>query len=300
MLIAYLDEFGHVGPYISSNHRKFFHHPVFGYAGFVIPAKQIRPFGSTFEYRKERQFRAEIVASGKHSHRWEKKGSEILTTGSWERYPENRKLLEELMRNLRWHGGNGFFYGQLKPVGTELSTGESATARSVHALKQALKYLANYAEKRDEELLVMLDSVTAKMRQDIAAQLGKYIYSSKDKAMRRIVEIPMQIESNLYGTTQFADWIAAVVTRTTHYHFAPGSEFSWAPGLFHSMCQNACMPDSRIWIRDSHRPVGVRALGDSRPWHASSVAQAMMSATNIGALNPGLMRLRNELEAKTR
>ena len=42
MIVAYLDEFGHVGPYISTMHKKFKDHPLFGYAGIVLPEDAIR------------------------------------------------------------------------------------------------------------------------------------------------------------------------------------------------------------------------------------------------------------------
>lgn len=66
MLIAYLDEFGHIGPYVSPEHRRFNTHPTFGYGGFVIDASRIRSFGGQFEHHKERMFRREIDESGAH------------------------------------------------------------------------------------------------------------------------------------------------------------------------------------------------------------------------------------------
>ena len=43
--IAYLDEFGHVGPYVSRTHPRHNDSPVFGFAGFVMPAEEVRGFG---------------------------------------------------------------------------------------------------------------------------------------------------------------------------------------------------------------------------------------------------------------
>lgn len=53
MLLAYLDEFGHIGSFISKDHDKFKDHPVFGYAGFVIPAHNVRYLGGLFEFLKK-------------------------------------------------------------------------------------------------------------------------------------------------------------------------------------------------------------------------------------------------------
>jgi len=50
--IAYLDEFGHVGPYVSRTHPRHNDSPVFGFAGFVMPAEEVRGFGTWFYQRK--------------------------------------------------------------------------------------------------------------------------------------------------------------------------------------------------------------------------------------------------------
>ena len=39
---AYLDEFGHVGPYISPIHPTYKESPVFGLAGFVLPSEEVK------------------------------------------------------------------------------------------------------------------------------------------------------------------------------------------------------------------------------------------------------------------
>ena len=46
--IAYLDEFGHVGPYGSRTHPRHNDSPVFGFAGFVMPEEEVRGFGTWF------------------------------------------------------------------------------------------------------------------------------------------------------------------------------------------------------------------------------------------------------------
>ena len=39
---AYLDEFGHIGPYVSRADPRYKESPVFGLAGFVLPAAEVR------------------------------------------------------------------------------------------------------------------------------------------------------------------------------------------------------------------------------------------------------------------
>ena len=44
--IAYLDEFGHVGPYVARSDLRHNDSPVFGFAGFIMPASEVRDFGT--------------------------------------------------------------------------------------------------------------------------------------------------------------------------------------------------------------------------------------------------------------
>ena len=49
---AYLDEFGHIGPYVSRTDSRYKDSPVFGLAGFVLPSEEVRGFGTWFFQRK--------------------------------------------------------------------------------------------------------------------------------------------------------------------------------------------------------------------------------------------------------
>ena len=80
LYIAYLDEFGHIGPYLGRNHPKHNASPVFGLAGMVLPYDRIRAFGSFFFQLKCRLLDFEIKRDGVHPAQWEKKGSSLYTT----------------------------------------------------------------------------------------------------------------------------------------------------------------------------------------------------------------------------
>lgn len=109
--IAYLDEFGHVGPYIERSDPKHNSSPVFGLAGFVMPVDEVRGFGTWFFQRKCQLLGFEIQRSGKHPAVWEKKGSSLYTVENVERYPELRKLTNRLMNKLASVGGRVFYVG---------------------------------------------------------------------------------------------------------------------------------------------------------------------------------------------
>ena len=77
--LAYLDEFGHIGPYVSKEDPEYHESPVFGFAGFVLPAEEVRGFGTWFFQHKCELLDADIQRSGKHPAFWEKKGSRLYT-----------------------------------------------------------------------------------------------------------------------------------------------------------------------------------------------------------------------------
>lgn len=232
MLIAYLDEFGHQGPYVRHDHRKYNAHPCFGYAGYILPAENVRRMGGYFKYVKEKLLAWEIEHSGKPSNQWEKKGSALLTTKNIDQYGD--EILPALLRIYRKLGsldGQIFFYGQQKPLGPVSETKETSQERENHCLIQAITRLGTLASDRDERLMVIMDATDTDNRERAVATLGATIYSRNNKENRSIIEVPLQTESHLYSTVQMADWTCALLGRLTDYHFAEQSDFSWAVDL---------------------------------------------------------------------
>lgn len=164
MLLAYLDEFGHVGPYVSPKHPKYKTHPAFGYAGFVVPSSNVRAFGGFFEHIKESLLKFEIDRDGEHPRRWEKKGASLLTTKNVLRYPDLTNSIHRLLTRLIELDGRVIYYGQLKPAGSEKETGESSSERNAHHLRQILIRLGSYANQEESDVLVVLDSTDDKPR----------------------------------------------------------------------------------------------------------------------------------------
>ena len=233
MLVAYLDEFGHVGPYIAADHEKYNDHPVFGYAGFVMPAQNVRLMGGFFEHIKETLLAFEIARAEAHPRRWEKKGASLLTTQNAERYPEMIRAVHRLLQRLEQLGGRVIYYGQVKPLGSERETGESSAERSAHHLRQILIRLSREAKRSETHIFVVLDSTDTKPRKKAVEAMASFIYArSSPEEVKRVVEAPMQVESQLYGSIQFADWICALLSRMSHHEFVEGSEFGWAAEKF--------------------------------------------------------------------
>lgn len=70
--------------------------PVFGLAGFVMPADKVRGSGTWFFLRKRELQDFNIRRSGEPPAVWEKKGSSLYTVRTVERHPELRKTINRL------------------------------------------------------------------------------------------------------------------------------------------------------------------------------------------------------------
>lgn len=79
LYFAYIDEFGHIGPYISRTHPNYKTSPIFGLGGVVLPAADVRSFGEFFLAHKEWLLGDEMRANGINDPlTWEKKGSALI------------------------------------------------------------------------------------------------------------------------------------------------------------------------------------------------------------------------------
>lgn len=271
MLIAYLDEFGHVGPYVSQDHPKYNQHPVFGYAGFVLPAGKVRELGSTFTHVKRELFKTEIIKS-KTPNQWERKGNEFFSTGSIRKRPEQVKLFKHLLNKLDYLGGKIFYYGELKQRGTVKQVKLSSAKRTSQTLKESINRLCMHADKNCDELLIIMDQITDKSRKELVAEMYAHVYwrSKSDQdhpEMRRIVDAPLHIESNVNGSIQFADWICGLMSRLSHWQLVPGSEFSWASDKFGEALRGRFTFDSKLYLRDKPNDIfnaGILDLYNSR------------------------------------
>ena len=111
---AYLDEFGHIGPYLSRADPRFKESPVFGLAGLVLPAEEVRGFGTWFFQRKCDLLGFEIERSGQHPAVWEKKGSSLYTVTNVTKYGELRGFTNRLFNKIESLGGFVFYVGVRK------------------------------------------------------------------------------------------------------------------------------------------------------------------------------------------
>ena len=208
--IAYLDEFGHVGPYVARDDPRHNDSPVFGLAGFIMPVEQVRGFGTWFFQRKCELLEFEITRSGEHPAVWEKKGSSLYTVTNVERYPELRRTTFRLLNKIGRLGGHVFYAGIRKTANPEQ---HDANAVYLSVLAEAVRRLDAFCREdhnSPERFLLALDEHP--LRAELLTEAARNMYG-KDEPTRQLIEPPFQLESHRYQTIQAADWIAGLVGR---------------------------------------------------------------------------------------
>lgn len=229
LYIAYLDEFGHIGPFINRNHAKHNDSPIFGLAGVVLPYNQVRPFATWFFQLKCNLLKFEILRDNVHAAQWEKKGSTLFTTKNIEKYAELKKATNRILNRIEKVGGRIIFVGLQKTHSPETHDPE-ALYRAV--LMETIKRLNQYCESVDASLLVILDEQADKLREKIVEASGRTMFG--DDGRKRLIEPPIQAESHLYQTLQCADWICGLIGRLGCNFALPDEygDFEWAEKYF--------------------------------------------------------------------
>lgn len=114
MLIAFLDEFGHIGPFVSRNDARYNHSPVFGLAGYVLPHNQVRHFATFFFQLKTKMLAAELKFVQDHPATWEKKGKDLITTRNIRKFVHIREGLIRILNEIYKCNGKLIYYGRQK------------------------------------------------------------------------------------------------------------------------------------------------------------------------------------------
>lgn len=114
MLIAFMDEFGHGGPFVCRNDPRYNHSPVFGLAGYVLPHHQVRHFATFFFQLKSKMLAAELKLVQEHPATWEKKGSDLISTRNIKRYTHIREGVNRLLNEIYKCRGKLIYYGRQK------------------------------------------------------------------------------------------------------------------------------------------------------------------------------------------
>ena len=207
---AYLDEFGHIGPYVSRQDPKHNDSPVFGLAGFILPSEQVRGFGTWFFQRKCELLAFEIDRGGKHPAQWEKKGSSLYTVTNVTRYVELRKFTNRLFNKIATLRGFIFYVGIKKTAPPDT---HNPIGLYMRVFLEAIKRLDGFCEADGPppaNFVLILDEHDQRSALITAAARSMY---AQHEQRRHLIEPPFHVESHRYQTLQAADWIAGLVGR---------------------------------------------------------------------------------------
>lgn len=228
MLLAYLDEVGESGAFISKTHERFNTSPGFGYAGFVIPDANVREFGAIFTNEKRALFSDEY-SSAANPGVWEVKGASVFRSKTPTYAPQNIRVFQNLCRQLTRLGGRLFYYIDEKPKGTPKQVSLDQDLVERRAMEEVLNRVCTVADARGENVMFMIDAISEDQRSKRLPNMYAHILGrAADKPeMRRAVEPPMHIDSELSSSIQFADWVAALIGRAVEYQLLGDEEYRW-------------------------------------------------------------------------
>ena len=218
--MAYLDEFGHIGPYVDRSDSKHHGSPVFGLAGLVLPAAEVRGFGTWFFQQKCALLSADLARSGKHPAVWEKKGADLYTAINVARYRQLRVFTNRFFNRIARVGGFVLYVGLQK---TQPPGQHNANALYAAVLVEAIKRIDEFCVERSrpaDRFLLVLDEHD--QRSALLTKASQRMYGG-DEPRRQLIEPPFQAESHRYQTVQAADWICGLVGRIGAFRAKPGS-----------------------------------------------------------------------------
>lgn len=221
--VVYLDEFGHIGPYVGHDDPNYNTHPLFGLAGMALPANRVRNFSSFFFELKKNLLSFEIQRAQCHPAVWEKKGSSLYTLKNVQKYQELRTATFRIFNKIKACDGFVFYVGVEKDRTPDRSNAKGLYKR---VLNEALKRLDQEFTQRQSSFMILCDqqddmqNVAGKgMRADIVRSASTAMFGHA--GVKSLIEVPVQAESHLYQTLQCADWICGLVGRLQRYHMEP-------------------------------------------------------------------------------
>ncbi len=227
--IAYLDEFGHVGQYVSRNHSTYKTSPVFGLGGMLLPAEEVREFAIYF-YRLKCQLLAWDLEhknpTGLPAYHWEKKGSALYTVGNVRRYQALRRSSFRLLNHIQRIGGHVFYTGEHKVAAPDE---HNSTETFKRALLQSIRKIDRFCAENSASFIVLLDERKAgnEWRERDVEACTLAMFEDASEKCRTLIEPPLQGESYLFQTLQCADWLCGLIGRLTTFAVAPEEFEDW-------------------------------------------------------------------------
>ena len=224
---VYLDEFGHIGPFISRTDPKHSTSPIFGFAGIALPIDEIRIFSMFFYKLKCKLLAWEIENKATvPAYQWEKKGASLYTVNNIEKYEALRHATFRLMNKIKSSNGFLFYSGIEKDYPSEDHAPEGLY---LSCLRNSIRRLDSYFSNNNTTFSILLDSIDSdepgarrKFRlEGIKVSCSEMFGSHNGYTCKSLMEPPYQLESHLYQNLQCADWFCGLLSRCLSYEILP-------------------------------------------------------------------------------
>ena len=241
MLIAFHDEFGHCGPFVSRTDAHYNTSPVFGLAGYVMPHQRVRHFATFFFQLKSWMLASELKKCGVHPATWEKKGSQLINTKNIKKYAHIREGIHRFLNEIYKCNGRIIYYGREKYQAPEESNSNGLyTTVMAHTIRAIDRHCCGIRG----QFMMILDEHPHRL--GLLESASKTMFG--ESPARCLIEPPFQVESHLYQTVQAADWIATLIGRIEAYRVAPAQygDWEWAERLYGAKIEKLAT-HSRLW-----------------------------------------------------
>lgn len=247
MHIVFLDEFGHIGPFVSRNHERYRTSHVFGMAGFMLDSSKVRELSTWYHQLKCNVFADEIEEAGKHPGQWEKKGNQVFTKS---RIYRTKRLGFNLINQIKASGGKVVYQGLEKYSEPKKANGPGLYKA---VLSNTIRAVDKRFQAENEKYAIIMDQHNDRAQLMVSAQQTMY---SKTNGAFGLMEPPYQVESHLYPSVQMADWIASIVGSLWRYKTRPEdfADEQWAEKYFETRI-NAAATHSTVRRNQKRDPM---------------------------------------------
>lgn len=159
------------------------------------------------------------------------------STADTTRVPHSDTLVSSSRRHRLGNSGptsrrrSGLFSTRRSPIHITRADGSAREHRSSdhQHRRSTLNRLARHADQHRSNILALIDQINEKDRIDRLPRMYSHIFgrAGAHPEMHRIIDPPMHIDSKISAGIQFADWVAACITRGIDYQLLRGSRHKW-------------------------------------------------------------------------
>lgn len=273
--VAYLDEFGHIGQYVSRHHPRYKTHPAFGFAGLILPATEVREFAIYF-YKLKCQLLAFDLANDNPrnlpAYQWEKKGSQLYVLRNVTKYEQLRRSTFRLLNHIEKIGGYVFYTGEHKTTNPDT---HDSTETFKRQLLQSVRKIDRFCVQSDSTFMLMLDEQRCgnEWRETNVEVCTLAMFEDASEKCKTLIEPPIQAESHLFQTIQCADWICGLIGRLIALLVAPNEYPELEPfdKYFSDRIARVTMPGSGLEHQKTAE-IPAEQAGESIPDAAGTLA----------------------------